>query len=110
MFPTPLSPLRDLLRAAAWCGNGIVYESIGTRGSEMKPITLYDLFESAVQKYPTNLAVCFKTATCTTAASYKDVLGECEKIYESLIEFDVKCRFIGVCMDQTLCLPTVFLG
>lgn len=76
----------------------------------MKSISLYDLFESAAQKYPTNLAICFKTATCTTVASYRDVLAECEKIYETLIEFDVKCRFVGVCMDQTLYLPTVFLG
>jgi hypothetical protein len=76
----------------------------------MKDISLYDLFENAVQKYSTNPAVCFKTATFTTIASYRDVLSECEKIYETLTEFDVKCRFVGVCMDQTLYLPTVFLG
>lgn len=80
------------------------------RGSEMNSVSLYDLFESAAQTYPTNLAICYKTATCTTVASYRDVLDECEKIYETLIEFDVKCRFVGVCMDQTLHLPAVFLG
>jgi hypothetical protein len=76
----------------------------------MKSVSLYDLFKSAAQEYPTNPAICFKTATCTTVASYRDVLDECEKIYEILTEFEVNCRFVGVCMDQTLYLPTVILG
>jgi hypothetical protein len=76
----------------------------------MKSTTLYDLFECAAKKYPTNPAVCFKTTSCTAVASYEDVFGECEKVYETLKELGVTCRFIGVCMDQTLYLPTVFLG
>lgn len=80
------------------------------RNFEMKSVTLYDLFECAVKKYSTNPAVCFKTASCTTIASYEDVFSECEKVYETLKEFRVTCMFVGVCMDQTFCLPTVFLG
>lgn len=80
------------------------------RNVKMKSITLYDLFECSVKKYPTNPAVCFKTATCTTVASYGDVFCECEKVYETLKEFGVKCKFVGVFMDQTLYLPAVFLG
>lgn len=76
----------------------------------MKHVSLYDLFESSVQKYPTNPAVCFKTATSTAVASYRDVSRECEKIYETLLEFEVKCTFVGVWVDQTFYLPTVFLG
>jgi hypothetical protein len=76
----------------------------------MVHITLYDLFERAVKKYPTNVAVCFKTATCTTVATYEDVFGECEKVYKLLKEFGVKCSCIGVMMDEALYLPAVFLG
>jgi hypothetical protein len=78
--------------------------------NEMKSVSLYDLFQSAAQKYPTNPAICFKTATCATVVSYRDVLDECKKIYEALRELDVKCKFVGVCIGQTLYLPTVFLG
>jgi hypothetical protein len=85
-------------------------KTLVNKNTEMKPITLYDLFECAVKTYPNNPAVCFKTGTCTTTASYAEVFGECEKVYRTLKEFGVKCSFIGVCMDQTICLPTVFLG
>jgi hypothetical protein len=76
----------------------------------MDNITLYDLFECAAKKYPTNVAVCFKTATCTTVATYEAVSGECEKVYKILKEFDVNCSCIGVLMDEALYLPAVFLG
>lgn len=76
----------------------------------MKHVTLYDLFECAAQKYPTNIAVCFKTATCTTVATYEDVFGESENIYKTLKELGVKRGCIGVLMDESLYLPAVFLG
>ena len=76
----------------------------------MDIVTLYDLFEFAVKKYPNNVAVSFKTATCTTVATYEAVFGECEKVYNILKEFGVKCSCIGVLMDEALYLPAVFLG
>lgn len=76
----------------------------------MGHITLYDLFECAVKQYPTNVAVSFKTATSTTVATYGDVFGECEKVYNILKEFGVNCSCIGVLMDEALYLPAVFLG
>ena len=77
---------------------------------KMGVVTLYELFECAVKKYPTNVAVSFKTATCTTVATYEAVFGECEKVYKVLKEFGVKCSCIGVLMDEALYLPAVFLG
>jgi hypothetical protein len=76
----------------------------------MENVILYDLFERAVKKYPTNVAVSFKTATCTTVATYEAVFGECGKVYKILKEFGVKCSYIGVLMDEALYLPAVFLG
>jgi hypothetical protein len=76
----------------------------------MDNVTLYDLFECAVRKYPANVAVSFKTATFTAVATYEAVFGECEKVYTILKEYGVKCSCIGVLMEEALYLPAVFLG
>ena len=79
-------------------------------GEKMGYVTLHDLFECAVKKYPTDVAVSFETASFTTVAKYEAVCGECEKVYKLLKGFGVRCSCTGVLMDEALYLPAVFLG